>query len=160
MFTFLTFPDVHTTKCFDSYCHDKNTNLEIQHKVVGNKTQSANKAFVQIIKYIVSNGIKSADISFPIKFELKEMSEGCVIAKYFYSGTREKLSEPIELKIKGSDGYDKIITYRFRNIVKQINYDEYCDVDRDVDCDQINHDKYCDVDCDQINHDKYCDNNE
>lgn len=115
---------------FDVYCHDTNTNQHIQFENITSTKpkQSAGKALTRIINFIISAGVDPTNIIFPIKFELKETTEGSKGKTYFYSGTRTELTEPIKLTIKDVNGNDKIVTYKYSSIVKNISHDEYFNI--------------------------------
>lgn len=78
--------------------------------------QAANKALTSIIK---ANGGNNECIGKKFKFEMIECTRGGKRKVSLYEGKREKLKEPLEVKIKGEEGEKKIV-YNYSNKLHKV----------------------------------------
>lgn len=95
-------------------------NDEYQGRYCGRKPkQAANKAFSSIIKEMKKNGNQKGGADIDINFSIRECTRNSRHKEYKYIGVREKLLEPVDVKIKNEDGSEKKITYSFHNKISK-----------------------------------------
>jgi hypothetical protein len=81
--------------------------------------QAACKALTGIFKTYKQANKKVSEV----KFGVVETTRNSKHKKYWYSGLRKKLEEPVEVTIN-KNGKEDVVTYKFENKVKKITEDE------------------------------------
>ena len=95
-------------------------NDEYQGRYRGKKPkQAANKAFSYIVKDMKKNGNQKGGVNVDINFSIRECTRNSKHKEYTYVGIREKLNNPVEVKIENEDGSVKNITYSFHNKISK-----------------------------------------
>lgn len=79
--------------------------------------QAANKALTSIVK---AEGGNEKCLGRKFKFQIIECTRGRKRKTSLYEGLREKLDEPMKIKIKGSDGVPKEIVYKYANTLHKV----------------------------------------
>ncbi|AGF85613.1 hypothetical protein QJ854_gp169 [Moumouvirus goulette] len=74
---------------------------------------AASKAFTQMIKNSNNKNKKQVIV-------LRESTNGSPRKTYFYEGQRIELDKPQKIRINTGDGNEKVITYKYKNIINKI----------------------------------------